>query len=138
MYWSCPDHPVVHIIWNIFKKSVVRKWQKYVFQSSKRNIQCLEKKRRKCFKSYHQGLHQNLHQHQFSNYIDKFDLFSSTASVTSITSTKQESVIWSRKVLCTRSNSSNHKLSQYFLLHSFQKKTTLVQICWLWACATYE
>ena len=66
------DHPVVHIIWNIFKKSVVRKWQKSVFQSSKRNIQCLEKKRRKHCKSYHQGLHQNHHQHQFSNYIDKF------------------------------------------------------------------
>ena len=34
-----------------------------------------------------------------------FDLFSSTAEVTSITSTKQESVIGSRKVVCTRSNS---------------------------------
>ena len=34
-----------------------------------------------------------------------FDLFSSTARVTSITSTKQESVIGSRKVVCTRSNS---------------------------------
>ena len=70
--------------------------------------------------------------------LTSFDLFSSTASVTSITSTKPESVIGSRKVLCTRFNSSNHKLSQYFLLHSFQKKTTLVQICWPWACATYE
>ena len=70
--------------------------------------------------------------------LTSFDLFSSTASVTSITSTKQESVIGSGKVFCTRSNSKNHKLCQYFLLHSFQKKTTLVQICWPWTCATYE
>ena len=34
-----------------------------------------------------------------------FDLLSSTASVTSITSTKQESVIGSRKVFCAKSNS---------------------------------
>ena len=37
--------------------------------------------------------------------LTSFDLFSSTARVTSITSTKQESVIGSIKVLCTRSNS---------------------------------
>ena len=70
--------------------------------------------------------------------LTSFDLLSSTARVTSITFTKQESVIGSRKFLCTRFNSWNHKLCQYFLLHSFQKKTTLVQTCWPWACATYE
>ena len=37
--------------------------------------------------------------------LTSFDLFSSTARVTSIASTKQESVIGSRKVVCPRSNS---------------------------------
>ena len=136
--WSCPDHPVVHIIWNIFKKSVVRKWQKSVFQSSKRNIQCLENKRRKCFKSYHQGLHQNHHQHQFSNYIDKFwfVFLNSQSHINHFYKTGVSDRV--RKGSLHKIQLLKSQVVSILLLHSFQKKTTLVQICWPWACATYE
>ena len=131
--WSCPDHPVVHLFWSVLKQCVTRKQWKFAFQSSNWNIQSLDKKRSKHCKGYHQGLlkayiNNTIHISPAAT-MTSFDFLSSTAKVTSITSTKQESVIGSGKVFCTRSNSKNHKLCQYFLLDSFQKKTTLVQIC---------
>ena len=123
-------------IQNVLKQCVTRKWWKSVFQSSKWNIQYLDKKWRKCCKSFHQGLHQHYHQHQFSNYIDKFWLVfpNSQGHINHIYKTGVSDRVSKsslRQIHLLKSLVS-------FLLQSFQKKTTLVQICWPSASATYE
>ena len=59
----------LRILEQTLKQCVTKKCWKSMFQSSKWNIQHLDKKRRKHCKSYHQDLHQRHHQHQFSNSI---------------------------------------------------------------------
>ena len=117
-------------------KSVVRKWRKSVFQSSKWNIQCLEKNRRKHCKSFHQGLHQNHHQRQFSNFIDKFwfIFLNSQSHINHIYKTGVSDRV--RKGSLHQIHLLRSLVS--FLLHSFQKKDDFgsdmlaMEMCHFW------
>ena len=96
MDWRCPDHPVVHMFWNIFKKICSEEMAKI----------CVSKQQMK-YSMFGKEKEENVAKANIKAYIKttidissettltSFDLFSSTARVTSITSTKQESVIGS-------------------------------------------
>ena len=116
----------------IIQKSVSR-GSKSLFQCSKWNVQYLDKRMRKYCKGYDQSLHQHHHQHQFSNHIDRL-LFVKLDSQSYNNHTYKTAVSYRVRKGSLHQNPPLKSLV-YFLLQSFQKKTTLVQICWPSACA---